>query len=61
MLKFVPDAELASLDPIWTTSYQSRDHGFLVYDTLFGSDSQFRPQLQMLEAAGPDFAPRAWR
>jgi peptide/nickel transport system substrate-binding protein len=61
VLKFVPDAELASLDPIWTTSYQSRDHGFLVYDTLFGSDSQFRPQLQMLEAAGPDSAGTEWK
>lgn len=49
VLKFVPDADLASLDPIWTTSYQSRDHGFLVYDTLYGTDSQFRPQPQMLE------------
>jgi peptide/nickel transport system substrate-binding protein len=48
-LKFVPDADLASLDPVWTTSYQTRDHGFLVYDTLFGQDSSFRTTVQMLE------------
>ena len=48
-LKFVPDADLASLDPVWTTSYQTRDHGFLIYDTLFGQDSSFRPTVQMLE------------
>ncbi len=48
-LRFVPDADLATLDPVWTTSYQSRDHGFLVYDTLFGQDASFKPTVQMLE------------
>jgi peptide/nickel transport system substrate-binding protein len=48
-LTFVPDADIASLDPVWTTSYQTRDHGFLVYDTLFGQDSNFRATVQMLE------------
>ncbi len=49
VLRFVPDADLASLDPVWTTSYQTRDHGFLVYDTLFGQDAAYKPTLQMLE------------
>ena len=48
-LRFVPDADLATLDPVWTTSYQSRDHAFMVYDTLFGQDANFRPTVQMLE------------
>ncbi len=48
-LRFVPDADLATLDPVWTTSYQSRDHGFLVYDTLFGQDASFKATVQMLE------------
>ena len=48
-LRFVPDADLATLDPVWTTSYQSRDHAFMVYDTLFGQDAGFRPTVQMLE------------
>jgi peptide/nickel transport system substrate-binding protein len=48
-LTFVPDADLASLDPVWTTSYQTRDHGYLVYDTLFGQTADFRPTVQMLE------------
>ena len=30
VLKFVPQADLAVLDPVWTTTYQTRDHGFLV-------------------------------
>ena len=49
VLKFVPQADLASLDPVWTTSYQTRDHGFLVYDTLFGTDADYKVQPQMLE------------
>jgi len=49
VLKFIPDADLASLDPVWTTSYQTRDHGFLVYDTLWGQDANLKPTVQMLE------------
>ncbi len=41
-LRFVPDADLAVLDPVWTTSYQTRDHGFMVFDTLFGLDDALR-------------------
>ena len=28
-VRFVPDADLAFLDPVVTTSYQTRDHGFI--------------------------------
>ncbi len=49
VLRFVPHANLAVLDPIWTTAYISRNHGLLVYDTLFGVDSTFKPQPQMAE------------
>ena len=34
-LRFVPHAELKIFDPIWTTAYITRNHGYLVYDTLF--------------------------
>ncbi|MCW3473497.1 ABC transporter substrate-binding protein [Limobrevibacterium gyesilva] len=61
VLRFVPDADLASLDPVWTTSYQTRDHGFMVYDTLFGSDSQFRPQPQMLDGAAVESDGLTWK
>jgi peptide/nickel transport system substrate-binding protein len=49
VLKFVPQANLTSLDPIWTTAYITRNHGFMVWDTLYGIDRQFRPQPQMAE------------
>ena len=50
VLKFIPHADLTVLDPIWTTAYVTRNHGYLVYDTLFGMDSQYRTSPQM--AAG---------
>jgi peptide/nickel transport system substrate-binding protein len=61
VLRFVPQADLAVLDPIWTTAYQTRDHAFLVFDTLFGQDADFKPQLQMLDAAGTEAAGLVWR
>jgi peptide/nickel transport system substrate-binding protein len=60
-LRFVPDADLVSLDPVWTTSYQSRDHGFLVYDTLFGLDAAYRPVPQMLEGAATEADGKVWK
>lgn len=60
VLKFVPQADLASLDPAWTTSYQTRDHGFMVFDTLFGQDQGYRAQPQMLEGAGTESDGKLW-
>jgi peptide/nickel transport system substrate-binding protein len=47
-LRFVAQADLKILDPIWTTAYITRNHGYLVYDTLFGTDDQFRIKPQMV-------------
>jgi peptide/nickel transport system substrate-binding protein len=49
LLKFVPQANLTSVDPIWTTATVTRNHGYLVYDCLYGLDEQFRPHPQMAE------------
>ena len=35
-LRFVPQGNLANIDPIWTTTTIARNHGLMVYDTLFG-------------------------
>lgn len=48
-LKFVPEADLRSLDPIWTTAYITRNHGYMVYDVLFATDSDFKVQPQMVD------------
>jgi peptide/nickel transport system substrate-binding protein len=48
-IKFIPEADLRSLDPIWTTAYITRNHGYMVYDTLFALDEHFKPQPQMVD------------
>src|ERR1700730_14352518 len=48
-LRFVAEADLKILDPIWTTAYITRNHGYLVYDTLFGTDENFRVKPQMVD------------
>jgi peptide/nickel transport system substrate-binding protein len=47
-LRFIPHADLASLDPIWTTADIARNHGNMVYDQLYGFDAAFVAHLQML-------------
>ena len=61
VLLFVPQSDVTVLDPIWTTAYVTRNHAYLVFDTLFGQDAQFRPTLQMLESAATDDDGRLWR
>ena len=51
VLKFVPQTDVSVLDPIWTTTYPTRDHALLVFDTLFGMDGSYRMTPQMLEGA----------
>src|SRR6201996_7529294 len=47
-LRFIPQIDLAFLDPHWTTAYVSRNHGYMVFDTLFGQDGKFNYSPQML-------------
>jgi peptide/nickel transport system substrate-binding protein len=46
-LRFVPQANLSVLDPIFTSVTVTRNHGYLIYDTLFGvtADDSVRPQM----------------
>ena len=48
-LVFVPQANLTSLDPIWTTATVTRNYAFMVFDTLFGTDDALQPRPQMAE------------
>jgi peptide/nickel transport system substrate-binding protein len=50
-LVFVPQANLSSLDPIWTTATVTRNFGFLVFDTLYGLDADLAPSPQMVDGA----------
>ena len=48
VIKFVPHADLASIDPVWTTADITRNYSLAVFDTLWGIDANFMPQPQML-------------
>ena len=48
-VRFIPHADLSALDPVWTTAYIVRNHGYLVFDTLYATDSAFRVRPQMAE------------
>src|SRR6478609_3126958 len=48
-LKVVMHSDLKILDPIWTTAYIVRNHGFLIYDTLFALDAKLEPKPQMVD------------
>src|SRR5271156_2390196 len=50
VLRFVPQANLANLDPIWTTQYVVRNGSLLIWDTLYGVNDKLEPQPQMVEA-----------
>ncbi|MGH7036655.1 MAG: ABC transporter substrate-binding protein [Stellaceae bacterium] len=48
LLRFIPQSDLRVLDPIWTTAYVTRNHGYMVFDTLFAIDHKFKPHPQMV-------------
>jgi peptide/nickel transport system substrate-binding protein len=48
-LIFVPQADLVQLDPVYVVAYVTRNHAFLVFDTLYGLDADYQAQPQMVE------------
>src|SRR5215216_6425702 len=48
-LKAVMHSDLKIVDPIWTTAYITRNHGYMIYDTLFAMDEKGEIKPQMLE------------
>jgi peptide/nickel transport system substrate-binding protein len=59
-LRFVPFADLSSIDPIWTSAFNVRDHGYMIYDTLFGTDAQLNVHPQMAEGASASSDGLTW-
>src|SRR6516164_1542433 len=48
-LVFVPPQDLSVLDPVVTAQRTIRNHAYLVFDTLYGIDSNWTAQPQMVE------------
>ncbi|MES1162976.1 MAG: ABC transporter substrate-binding protein, partial [Rhizobacter sp.] len=49
VLRVVPQTNITILDPIWTTAYVTRNHGYMIYDTLFGTDIDGKIKPQMVD------------
>src|SRR5689334_13708534 len=45
----VMHSDLRIIDPGFTTAYITRDHGYMVYDTLVATDANFKVQPQMAD------------
>ena len=60
VMRFIPQSELNSIDPAWIPAANVRTHGYLVFDTLYGIDSQYKPQPQMVEGASVENDDRLW-
>lgn len=48
VLRTIPPSDLKILDPIWTPATITRNHGYMIYDTLFGMDAAGVIQPQMV-------------
>ncbi len=60
-LKFIPQADLAVLDPIATPAFVTHNHAYLVFDTLYGVDSNFAAHPQMVEGETVENDGKTWR
>ncbi len=49
-IKLAAEADLKSIDPIWTTASVTASHGFLVYDQLFAEDSKLVVKPMMIDS-----------
>ncbi|MCB4824470.1 ABC transporter substrate-binding protein [Roseicella aerolata] len=61
LLRFVPYADVAIIDPIWSTNYATRTHAHLVFETLYGVDEDLVPRPQMVAGHVVEADGTLWR
>jgi peptide/nickel transport system substrate-binding protein len=61
VLRFIPQNDLTVLDPVFAAVYATRTHALMVFDTLYGTDSGFRPSPQMVEGHVVEDGGLTWR
>ena len=56
VMRFVPQADLANPDPVWSTTVIAAEHALLIWDQLYGLDEGLLPQKQMVgsDETSPD-------
>jgi peptide/nickel transport system substrate-binding protein len=61
LLRFIPQTDLSILDPIFAQAYATRNHGYMVFDMLYGQDSEYRTAPQMVEGHVTEQDGLLWR
>ena len=60
VLRFIPQSDVTALDPVWTSVYVTRNHGYCVFDTLYGQDETSRIQPQMVDGHTVEDGGKRW-
>jgi peptide/nickel transport system substrate-binding protein len=47
--KVVMHSDVKALDPVWSGAYITRNHGYMIYDTLFALDENLQVKPQMVD------------
>src|SRR4051794_1581116 len=61
LLRFIPEGDPAVIDPIWTTATVTRNHGYLVFDTLYGQAAHYSIHPQMVAGHTIENDGKLWR
>ncbi|MEJ0016301.1 MAG: ABC transporter substrate-binding protein [Acetobacteraceae bacterium] len=61
LLKFIPQADIALLDPHFASALVTRNHAYMVFDTLYGVDDAARPRPQMAAGHVVEDDGRTWK
>ncbi|MCC6716681.1 MAG: ABC transporter substrate-binding protein [Acetobacteraceae bacterium] len=61
VLRFIPNTGLTVLDPFWTASLVTGNHGYHVWDTLYGTRGDYTPGPQMAEGHTVNAEYTDWR
>src|SRR3954463_11057230 len=59
-LRVIPQANLTSLDPVWTTAVVTRNHAFMIFDQLCAQDAKGEIKPQMAEGWTTEADGLAW-
>src|SRR6202795_83250 len=59
-LRFIPVIDLTFVDPIFSTAQVSRNHGYMVFDTLYGMNSALEVSPQMVSGHVVSNDDRQW-
>ena len=60
-IKFIPETEPTILDPVVSVAAVTQQHGYMIYDQLYGMDSNGVPRPQMIENDDIDSTGRVHR